>query len=63
MNARRVIAALCLAAAGRLDLGRSYAAIVRRNAPGYRIDDFFAAFRFPPDVRERFSTYAAAIGL
>lgn len=58
----RAIAALCLAAAGRLDLARSYAAIIRRTAPGYRLDDYFAAFRFPPDATALFRRQADAIG-
>ncbi|MEF2552544.1 LuxR C-terminal-related transcriptional regulator [Aurantimonas sp. A2-1-M11] len=58
----QAIAALCLAAAGRLDLARSYAGIVRRNAPGYRIDDYFAAFRFPLDVRAFYREQADLIG-
>jgi hypothetical protein len=58
----QVIAALCLAAAGRRDLARSYAAIIRRTAPGYRLDDFFAAFRFPADVEARFRRQADSIG-
>jgi TolB-like protein/DNA-binding CsgD family transcriptional regulator len=58
----RMIAALCLAAAGRLDLARSYAAIVRRTAPGYRSDDFFAAFRFTLDVEALFRKQADSIG-
>jgi TolB-like protein/DNA-binding CsgD family transcriptional regulator len=54
----RVIATLSLAAAGRLDLARSYAAIIGRTVPGYRLDDFFAAFRFTPDVEALFRKQA-----
>ena len=57
------IAALCLAGAGRLEAARSYAALVRRSVPGYRLDDFFAAFRFPPDARTLFRRAADRIGL
>ncbi|UIJ70427.1 LuxR C-terminal-related transcriptional regulator [Aurantimonas sp. HBX-1] len=59
----QVIAALCLAAANRLELARSYAAIVHRNAPGYRIDDFFTAFRFPLEVMTLYRKQADLIGL
>lgn len=58
----RMIAVLCLAAAGRFDLARSYAAILRRSAPGYRLDDLFAAFRFPPEAQAMFRRQADAVG-
>ncbi|BDA82915.1 hypothetical protein Sa4125_04570 [Aureimonas sp. SA4125] len=58
----QAIAALCLAAAGRLDLARSYAAIVHRTAPGYRIGEFFTAFHFPLEVMALFRKQADLIG-
>ena len=59
----RAIAALCLAGADRTEAARSYAALIRRAAPGYRITDFFAAFRFPPEAKTQFRKGAGQIGL
>lgn len=58
----RAIAALCLSGAGRIELARSYAALVHRAVPGYRVDDFLAAFRFPQDAQALFRKAASPIG-
>lgn len=57
------IAANCLAAAERVDEALPYVDAVRRNSPGYRIDDFLAAFRFAPDATAAFRRHAQRIGL
>jgi len=36
---------------------------LRKSAPGYRVDDFLAAFRFGADGAALFRQQAAAIGL
>jgi hypothetical protein len=45
------IAAHCLALAGRGEPARALAAQIRRQVPGYREDDYLAAFRFAPDAQ------------
>jgi TolB-like protein/DNA-binding CsgD family transcriptional regulator/Flp pilus assembly protein TadD len=57
------IAALSLAAIGRLEEARFFAGLIRRSAPGYRVEDFLAAFRFPADAQARYRQGAALIGL
>jgi tetratricopeptide (TPR) repeat protein len=55
------IAATCLAAAGRLDEGRSRLATLHRAAPGYDFQEFLGAFRFNPDIAELYRRNAARI--
>jgi len=59
----QVIAALAHALAGALDEARAYAAAVRRTAPGYRLEDFLAAFQFDAAEAARFREGARRIGL
>ena len=59
----QAIAAHCLAVVGRIEEARSFAKAIRVAAPGYRVDDYFAAFRFPPDAQALFRRGAARIGL
>ncbi|HKO68526.1 MAG TPA: tetratricopeptide repeat protein, partial [Burkholderiaceae bacterium] len=56
------IAAHCLALAGRTDEAQSFTAQIRRSTPGYRLDDFFSAFRFSPDAESLFRKGAQRIG-
>ena len=44
------IAAHCLALAGRVDEALAFTAQIHKALPGYRLDDFFSAFRFSPDA-------------
>jgi hypothetical protein len=48
------IAAHCLALAGRVEEARIFAASVRAKLPGFRVDDFLAAFRFSADAEATF---------
>ncbi|PSJ62744.1 transcriptional regulator [Mesorhizobium soli] len=57
------IAALCLALAGRIAEARNYVTRIRRQNPGYRIDNFLDTFRFAPDITARYRNAAALIGL
>jgi DNA-binding SARP family transcriptional activator len=57
------IAAHCLALAGRLEEGRSFAGAIRKTLPQYCVDDFLDSFRFPPDVAALFRQGASRIGL
>lgn len=57
------IAALCLALAGRVDEGRTFAAAIRRTLPGYGIADFLRTFRFDPDGVARYRDGAKRLGL
>ncbi|MEQ9135838.1 MAG: hypothetical protein RLO51_11560 [Thalassobaculum sp.] len=57
------IAALCLALAGRVDEGRSFAASIRRTQPAYDIDAFLRTFRFDAEGAALFHRAAARIGL
>jgi DNA-binding SARP family transcriptional activator/TolB-like protein/Tfp pilus assembly protein PilF len=57
------IAALTLAAADRLDEARTQVARIRRDFPGYRVDNFLGAFRFLPDDERLLRRLAARIGL
>nr|WP_148227709.1 transcriptional regulator [Fulvimarina pelagi] len=59
----RQIAALCLALAGREDEARVVAANIRASLPGYRIDEFFRTFKFPPETETLFRKGATQIGL
>ena len=56
------IAAHCLAAADRLDEARAFAALIRKDQPGYSVTDYLTAFRFVPDTAELFRRGARRIG-
>jgi hypothetical protein len=58
-----MIAAHCLALAGRLDDARALAARIRNAWPHYRVADFFDAFRFSPDAEALFRSATQQIGL
>jgi DNA-binding SARP family transcriptional activator/TolB-like protein/Tfp pilus assembly protein PilF len=58
-----MVAAHCLALAGRRDEARSTAARIRDAFPHYRIGDFFDAFRFAPDAMDLFRAGSRQIGL
>jgi len=57
------IAAHCLALAGRIEEGRTFAATIRQAAPSFTVNDFLATFRFPPETEAEFRTAARHIGL
>jgi DNA-binding SARP family transcriptional activator/tetratricopeptide (TPR) repeat protein len=57
------IAAHCLAAVGRLDEARGFAATIHRDNPGYRTKDYLGAFHFPPEMERMFRSAAARIGM
>ncbi|WP_371713063.1 hypothetical protein [Aminobacter sp. J44] len=57
------IAAHCLALAGRIEEGRTFAATIRQSAPSFTVNDFLATFRFPPETEAQFRTAARYIGL
>lgn len=57
------IAAYCLALAGRVDEGKTFAATIRNTLPHYRVDDFLATFRFTEDAAALFRQGAKRIGL
>jgi tetratricopeptide (TPR) repeat protein len=57
------IAAFTLGLAGSLDEARRHAAIIRGVVPGYRFDDFAAAFRFDAEASRRFREGARRIGM
>ncbi|MCW5658306.1 MAG: transcriptional regulator [Burkholderiaceae bacterium] len=57
------IAAHCLALAERDDQARATAAQIRLQVPGYREDDYLAAFRFSPDAEALMRRGAKRIGL
>ena len=59
----RTVAALALVLAGRLADAQAMVAEVRQAAPGYRVADFLAAFRFDGDTDARLRLAAARIGL
>jgi TolB-like protein/DNA-binding CsgD family transcriptional regulator len=56
------IAAHCLAAADRRAEAQRIVASIHAQAPGYRVDDFLAAFRFPARTQTQFRKIAARIG-
>ena len=56
------IAAECLALAGRPGEARAFVATIRKSLPRYGVDEFLAAFRFSPDLEERFREGARRIG-
>jgi DNA-binding SARP family transcriptional activator/TolB-like protein/Tfp pilus assembly protein PilF len=57
------IAAHCLALAERGDQARATAAQIQRQVPGYREEDYLAAFRFSPDAEALMRRGAKRIGL
>jgi len=57
------IAAHCLALAGRIDEARRITAAIHRQVPGYRVEDFLAAFRFSGDGETLIRRGAKLIGL
>lgn len=59
----RGIAAHCLELAGRHDEALRLARAVREEQPGYRVDDFLAAFRFDVDGEQMMRRAAAGLGL
>ena len=56
------IAAHCLALAQRDEQARATAAQIQRQVPGYREDDYLAAFRFSPDAEALMRRGAKTIG-
>ncbi len=59
----QAIGAFTLALAGRLDEAGRLVARIRRSAPGYRVDDFLAAFHFAEQDAEVYRRIAKGIGL
>lgn len=57
------IAAHCLALAGRLEEGRTFAASIRKALPRYSTHDFLGSFRFAPDTAALFREGGKRIGL
>lgn len=57
------IAAQCLALAGRVDEALTFTARIHKAIPGYRLDDFFSAFRFSPDAMSLYRQGAQRIGM
>ncbi len=57
------ITAFCLALAERIDEAMAFNAQVHKALPGYRLDDFFSAFRFSPDAEALFRQAAVRIGM
>jgi DNA-binding SARP family transcriptional activator len=57
------IAAHCLALAGRVEEGRTFAAMIRQTIPSYRSDDFLGTFRFDADAEVLFRQAARRLGL
>ncbi|PZN54531.1 MAG: transcriptional regulator, partial [Proteobacteria bacterium] len=65
-NAHKIILAIaahCLALAGRIEEGRTFAAMVRQSLPSFTVEDFLATFRFSPDVEALFRQAARRVGL
>jgi TolB-like protein/DNA-binding CsgD family transcriptional regulator len=56
------ITAHCLAAADRLREARQVVTEIHAQTTEYRVDDFLAAFRFPPTTQALFRRIAARIG-
>ncbi|MEX0760307.1 MAG: hypothetical protein WD100_12080, partial [Tistlia sp.] len=59
----RAITACLLALTDRGEEARTVAADVQALAPGYRVEDLLATFRFPPEVAEVFRTGARRVGM
>jgi tetratricopeptide (TPR) repeat protein len=57
-----VIAAQCLALAGRIDEARTYIARVRALRPDYSMNDFMGSFRFDRDTQQLFQRTASLVG-
>jgi DNA-binding SARP family transcriptional activator len=58
----QTIAAHCLAAAGRVEEGRSLIHAIHKTAPAYTLADFLAAFRFDETGLAAFHRCAAILG-
>jgi hypothetical protein len=58
----QTIAAHCLAAAGRVDEGKSLIHAIRKAAPTYTLADFIAAFRLDDAGVAAFHRYAPIVG-
>jgi len=56
------IAVQCLALAGRRDEARKFVARLRERLPGYGVEDFLRAFRFPEETERLFRKNAKSIG-
>jgi tetratricopeptide (TPR) repeat protein len=59
----QAIAAIILGLADRGEEAKGYLAKVRAQVPNYRLADFFAAFRYSPEVAEMFTKGARRIGV
>ncbi|WEX08083.1 transcriptional regulator [Chelativorans sp. AA-79] len=57
------IAAHCLALAGRIEEGKTFAALIRQSKPNFRVDDFLATFTFEADAEILFRKAARRVGL
>jgi len=57
------IAAHCLALAGRVGEARQLTAAIHHRQPGYRVDDFLAAFRFTDEAQALLRGAARVAGL
>ncbi|HEX6636524.1 MAG TPA: hypothetical protein VF033_02610, partial [Steroidobacteraceae bacterium] len=57
------IAAISLGLAGRTEEAGTYTARIRARVPGYRLGDFFAAFRCSPEVEALFAKGAKRVGM
>jgi DNA-binding SARP family transcriptional activator/TolB-like protein len=56
------IATECLLLANRRDEARAFAGRIRERVPGYSVEDFLRAFRFPKDVEAQLRRCSRAIG-
>ena len=59
----RAIAALTIAAVGRLDEARAEIAVIHRERPGYDVTQFLHAFRFGSDLEAIYRQAARLIGV
>jgi DNA-binding SARP family transcriptional activator len=59
----RAIAALTIAAAGRLDEARAEIAVIHRERPGYDVTQYLHAFRFGSDLEAIYRQAARLIGV
>ena len=58
-----MIAALCLAAAGRTDEAQACAGRIGRRQPTYGVADFLSAFNFAPETRALYIESARRVGI
>lgn len=56
------IAAHCLALAGHIEEGRTFAATIQQVVPNFGVGDFLNTFKFPPDTEAMFRKAARQIG-